>query len=105
MNSTGKITKCDGHATSYSLIFYMWCDWCERFQTLGLEHDRKIRAADRSPALTSLDAQPSPPFPHCTEMDPDMSRSQGGSLETILENEDSEKKTVMDMIIAELKES
>ena len=42
---------------------------------------------------------------HDTDIDPDMSRSQGGSLETILENEDSEKKTVMDMIIAELKES
>ena len=32
-----------------------------------------------------------------------MIRSQGESLETIPENEDPEKKTVMDMIIAELK--
>ena len=32
-------------------------------------------------------------------------RCQGESLETIPENEDAEKKTVMDMIIAELKES
>ena len=40
-----------------------------------------------------------------TDIDLDISRSQGESLETIPENDDSEKKTVMDMIIAELKES